>query len=306
MMQARPFTVASLHQQILEKLQHWSPHIEPDQLVRIASDGRLSDVERRKTPVHIALNQDPYYYHSSIQLVGQSARNANLYRRPEENFAEWKDNKKEYTDVIISIRAQGELNVDHFARWITTLPLLAMSVKVHSVVHSNPTLVLLAIPVAVWDLLPADTPCQLIGYGSSPNLIFGKEHLFQMFRSHWYPSTDFMHFGHYIKEIEKQPDMPKLQEWFYDDYFRKLSETEPDSLHAKYAAEMQKFQIGHALLEPESPSTVRPGACGYLRGGKWHPIELPGMPQVRTSGNSSQLLPEPKGIGSFQCSSARR
>ncbi|KAK0118519.1 hypothetical protein ONS95_007410 [Cadophora gregata] len=212
---ARPFTVASLHQRVLEKLQRWSPQIDGTQFRTVASDGRLTDIERRKTPVHIALNQQPDYYHSSIQLVGLLAQQpGDSSMRSDERFARWKDGTADYTDVIISLRIQAKHNLEpeQIAEWIRDVPMLAMSIKVHAVVHTSATLVLLAIPVAVWDLLPANVPCSFVGFANTSNLMFGKEHLFiwdEEERMRWHSDSR----QHYLVHKDRPCATDNLRKW---------------------------------------------------------------------------------------------
>ncbi|KAH6607553.1 hypothetical protein Trco_003866 [Trichoderma cornu-damae] len=302
MARERPFTAAILHQRILQHLQHVDPSTDHDEPGHVRTDGRPSDGERRKTPVHIMLNQEPSYCHSSIQLVGQHSVAANACKRPEESLAEWNDEQREHTDVIVSIRLAGELNIDEFTQWIRSVPLLALSIKVHSVVHRNPTMVLLGLPVAAWDLLSEETSCRFVGYGQSRNMMLGFEHLL-------FPEAEFM--GRQERQTHSQavqntltraseePDATRLREWFYEQYFTRLLESEPESLSNRYAADMRHLHIGHALLEPQPPLAVRVGTLGYLCGGTWHRMEMPPTAQLAFRKTLGQLAAKPQGVGSF-------
>jgi hypothetical protein len=62
------------------------------------------------------------------------------------------------------------------SRWICAFPALAKHVSVHGVYKSFSTVLILSIPVVIWNMMPDDPACQPISYVTSKNLLdFPKE-----------------------------------------------------------------------------------------------------------------------------------
>jgi hypothetical protein len=57
------------------------------------------------------------------------------------------------------------------SEWLSAFPALAKYAKVQSVFKSHSTLLLVSVPVMIWDLLPEDSACSFIGYVCSDNLL---------------------------------------------------------------------------------------------------------------------------------------
>jgi hypothetical protein len=74
--------------------------------------------------------------------------------------------------VLISLALEEEqlLNFEQCRRWLQAFPAMAKYAKVQGVYRSNSTLLVLSLPVAVWDWLPSDPACTFIGYVHSENL----------------------------------------------------------------------------------------------------------------------------------------
>jgi hypothetical protein len=76
--------------------------------------------------------------------------------------------------VIISValeESQPELDVKKTARWLESIPLLAKWAKVEGVFQSYSTLLLISVPVPVWNMLPDHPACSFVSYVTSPNLV---------------------------------------------------------------------------------------------------------------------------------------
>jgi hypothetical protein len=75
--------------------------------------------------------------------------------------------------VLISVALeenQPNLDVKKTTRWLESIPLLAKWAKVESVFPSYSTLLILTLPVPVWDMLPDHPACSFIGYVTAPGL----------------------------------------------------------------------------------------------------------------------------------------
>lgn len=64
------------------------------------------------------------------------------------------------------------LYTDTWVDWIRSVPALVKYAKVEGTYKSGSTLLVLFIPVAVWDLLPKDPAISSIGFIKSSNLLY--------------------------------------------------------------------------------------------------------------------------------------
>ena len=74
--------------------------------------------------------------------------------------------------VLISLQLEEnqQLDATQCARWLDKFPLLAKWVKVEAVFPSYSTLMILSVPMPIWDMLPNDPACSFIGYVTAPEL----------------------------------------------------------------------------------------------------------------------------------------
>jgi hypothetical protein len=75
--------------------------------------------------------------------------------------------------VIISVALeedQAALNVDSCRLWLSRFPGLVKYAKVHGVFKSDSTLLLLSLPIAIWNMLPGNPACSFISFIMSDNL----------------------------------------------------------------------------------------------------------------------------------------
>jgi len=174
----RPFTAAMLHSEILSRLKHERPEMIGNRRV-----------ECRRTPIYIVSTSD--LSACSIELsrvradVGQTcnSRPAGLINfgvsPPSANGVERGINSPsaggELTvpHVLISIALEEDQTLDSKAcsQWLCKFPALAKYATVQGVFRSHSTLVLLAVPVVIWDLLPQNAACSFIAYVRSTNLL---------------------------------------------------------------------------------------------------------------------------------------
>src|ERR1700733_1994012 len=75
--------------------------------------------------------------------------------------------------VIISLALEEcqVLNSESCKKWLSSCPVLIKYASVEAVYKSFSTLVLLSIPVLIWDLLPEHPAYSFVGYASSPNIM---------------------------------------------------------------------------------------------------------------------------------------
>jgi hypothetical protein len=76
--------------------------------------------------------------------------------------------------VLISValeESQPDLDVKKTARWLESIPVLAKWAKVEAVFQSYSTLLVMSVPVPIWNMLPDHPACSFVGYVTSPNLV---------------------------------------------------------------------------------------------------------------------------------------
>jgi hypothetical protein len=163
------FTAAMLHCEILNRLRHEKPE----------KRGRLKRFEYRRSPIHIVNTRD--YRARSIILSPRDTRiRATTPLAPETLAYDLSSLTKVLATgetvlpqvlITLALEEDQELDVEQCRRWLQEFPALAKYAKVQGVYKSNSTLLLLSIPVVVWDFIPGDPACNFIGYVHSENLI---------------------------------------------------------------------------------------------------------------------------------------
>ncbi|KAN0110375.1 hypothetical protein V8E51_006762 [Hyaloscypha variabilis] len=165
------FSAAMLHSEILSVIKYDRPE-------RRAG---ARTVEHRKTPIYILSTKDPRS--RSIQLssrlrlasrVRNSASTASTTLTPNSAL-----HSRVLTDeftvphVLLSVALEGNLSLDpeSWARWIRDLPALAKYVVVEGVFRSHSTMVLVSLPVPIWNVLHDDLAVTFIGYVESRNAL---------------------------------------------------------------------------------------------------------------------------------------
>jgi hypothetical protein len=96
----------------------------------------------------------------------------NLYE-PDSLTKVLSDRSTALPQVLISLSLEEEqlLDFDQCRRWLQGFPALARYATVQGVYNSNSTLIILSLPVVIWDWIPDDNACSFIGYVHSSNLL---------------------------------------------------------------------------------------------------------------------------------------
>jgi len=73
--------------------------------------------------------------------------------------------------VLISLALEGEqlLEIGAWKKWLEDCPLFAKYAKIEGLYRSHSSLLILSLPVVIWDLLPDNQACSFIGYVNSTN-----------------------------------------------------------------------------------------------------------------------------------------
>ncbi|KAH7152895.1 hypothetical protein EDB81DRAFT_841280 [Dactylonectria macrodidyma] len=171
-----PFSAAMLHSEILTRLKHAPP--------RWSSHGTL--VESRKTPAYIVSPPDP---HTASITLGRLAIPGSVPETLSERVqGDSFVSSESRLEALLAVDEKGQRTAPHVlltvaleedqvldaascARWLKQFPLLAKFVSVEGVYHSYSTLLLLSVPVVLWDLVPDHPATQFVGYVRSRNLV---------------------------------------------------------------------------------------------------------------------------------------
>ncbi|KAG9497740.1 hypothetical protein J7337_010611 [Fusarium musae] len=183
-----PFSAAMLHSEILTRLKH----AQPDR----SSQGRL--IESRKTPAYILSTSDPhaasitlgrmFEEESSSVSSSRAIPESDLRSLSERVQSDTYISSEDRIQALLAVGRKGQRAAPHVlltialeeeqvydaascARWLKQFPLLATHVSVESVYRSYSTLLLLSVPVVLWDLLPEHPATQFVGYVKSRNLL---------------------------------------------------------------------------------------------------------------------------------------
>ena len=73
--------------------------------------------------------------------------------------------------ISLALEDDQQLDLNCWEEWLANFPAIAKHVKVQGVFKSHSTLLLLSLPVMVWDLLPDDPACAFIAFIRSNNLL---------------------------------------------------------------------------------------------------------------------------------------
>ncbi|KAL5324544.1 hypothetical protein ACEPPN_009090 [Leptodophora sp. 'Broadleaf-Isolate-01'] len=195
------FTAAMLHCEILNRLRHEKPERRRNiknfecqrTLVHILStiDARAGSVElcRRNLPEHVPSpasrkgkepEPEPADADSAMDIdsTGPAAESMD---EPTDMYRPGSLNKILGTGetalphVLISVALEEEqlLDLEQCRKWLQQFPALAKYAKIQGVYKSNSTLMLLSLPVLIWDWLPDDMACSFIAYIHSSNILNG-------------------------------------------------------------------------------------------------------------------------------------
>ena len=77
--------------------------------------------------------------------------------------------------VLISLALEGEqlLEIGAWKKWLEDCPLFAKYAKIEGLYRGRSSLLILSLPVVIWDLLPDNQACSFIGYVNSTNHVRG-------------------------------------------------------------------------------------------------------------------------------------
>ncbi|KAK3313434.1 hypothetical protein B0H66DRAFT_482999 [Apodospora peruviana] len=185
----RTFSAAMLHAEVLARLKHPRP---------ILINGK--HFEARTTPVHFMMTSNHkapsieigrlvpnsrrppsplrelgFHSHATSRPRAIEGRNAaqTLGSHSDVMIPVASEPNENEPHVMISLALEDDqrLDLNSWEEWLSQFPAIAKHVKVQGVFKSHSTLLLLSLPVMVWDLLPDDPACAFVAFIRSNNLL---------------------------------------------------------------------------------------------------------------------------------------
>ncbi|KAK8126080.1 Tyrosine-protein phosphatase non-receptor type 6 [Apiospora kogelbergensis] len=175
----RTYSAAMLHAEVLARLKHPRP---------IMLNGK--HFEARSTPVHFMMTSN--HKAPSIEMsrmVGEDMRPPSPPQEPEPEVPTPTGRSsgppelvpaeptEDVPHVMISLALEDNqsLDINAWESWLAAFPAIAKYVKVQGVFKSHSTLMLLSLPVMIWDLLPENLATDFVAFIRSNNLAVSKE-----------------------------------------------------------------------------------------------------------------------------------
>jgi len=177
MSQGPPFSVGELHSRVLSRLTRWKLDLLKDK------DGNLVyEHQPRRTPIYDIICEDEprrsiiLQPMKPISLSSESPSPLKLEATLESNKGEiprkGKDSDARYPQVLLSIRLEEEdLNMEAWKEFLRRVPIEAQEIRIEGLYSSFSTLILVKMPVAVWNLLPHNLAYTFVAFVTSRNKV---------------------------------------------------------------------------------------------------------------------------------------
>ncbi|KAG6007960.1 hypothetical protein E4U21_005321 [Claviceps maximensis] len=184
----RTFSAAMLHAEVLARLKHPRP---------ITINGK--HFEARSTPVHFMMTANhkapsielsrvlplektpepilrPASPHGAVSPSLATGRATDFVVDPISSGLAFNEPNEDTPHVMISLALEDDqqLDINAWEQWLSDFPSMAKYVKVQGVFRSHSTLMLVSLPVMVWDLLPDDPAISFVAFIRSNNLALPK------------------------------------------------------------------------------------------------------------------------------------
>lgn len=184
-----PFSTSLLHNKVLSRVKYWRPRFSPSARHR----------ELRRTPIYIVISDETRPRSIEIEaqqkpsitpvsspsldstLSSSSSLSEDVIQTTATNSGSsnssandvWPDKEFKCPKVLISVALEEEqwLSAQQWADWMRSIPGLVKYANVEGVYKSDSTLMLLTIPVAIWDLVPPNPAINFIGFTRSQDLM---------------------------------------------------------------------------------------------------------------------------------------
>jgi hypothetical protein len=179
-----PFSVAQLHAQTLSRLKCWSPGFE-----KRPGGEYVYERQPRRTPIYSILSETnprrsivlgqlplelPLHRSSGLQNLDSSQAFPTSSSTPLdtcENPEPCASTDFKCAQVLLAIRVdKTDLSEEQWVEWIRKAPEEGVEIRIEGRYDSFSTLLLLRMPIAVWNLLPEHPAYSFVGFVTSRNL----------------------------------------------------------------------------------------------------------------------------------------
>jgi hypothetical protein len=192
-----PFSVAELNSRILSRLRCWTPSLLVDDDGNIRQDAHgeyLFERQPRKTPIYNILCESknrrsiiltPPTKSGSVSSASSqemlNASSSSISPPSHIDMATESSKKRKLSEkdkikwpqVVLSIRLDSaQLEIDTWREYIRSLPAEAKDIKIEGVYRSFSTLLMVRMPVTIWNILPDNGAYSFIGFVTSENLAY--------------------------------------------------------------------------------------------------------------------------------------
>ena len=184
-----PLTAAMLHNQVISRVKYWNPRFN-------TPSRQESFKERRKTPVYIVLSNEAKKRSIELlpfeSLLSETKSITRLRSSPElSSLSEdplspshsslstvWPDHKFDYPKVLISVALDEDqvLHTQSWIEWLSSLPAITKYTHVEGIYKSDSIVLIISLPVVIWDLIPNDPAISFVAFVKSRNLIEVKDY----------------------------------------------------------------------------------------------------------------------------------
>ena len=191
-----PLSAAMLHMKVLSRMKYWKPtSIE-------TRAGELAFHERRRTPVHtiltnegkprsivlsptesiafltpeisVSLAHSPLSDSSSQDVEMECSSNDSATTSiPSSVSSSDKYFEQSCPTVLIAVALEEDqrLQLDTWGEWLRDIPAMAKHARVEGIYESFSTLMLISLPVYIWDLIPNNPAVSFVGFIKSQDFL---------------------------------------------------------------------------------------------------------------------------------------
>lgn len=138
------------------------------------ADPRLPSIELGRRAPPLSYFTDPIPPPDLTQEPGaQTATSSkqNGYHANDLNDTNGEDFRVPRVLISLALEEDQSLNSKTCEKWLSSCPVLVKFAKVEAVYKSFSTLLILSIPVFIWNLLPEEPACSFVGYVTSTNMV---------------------------------------------------------------------------------------------------------------------------------------
>ena len=179
-----PFSIAELHSRVLNRLKCWAPCLVKDGDGKFKQDhaGRLQiECQPRRTPIYSILCESEPRRSVLLSPLRRSNHSLATPETTSESHLLFEGSRRrgkqhlqkgiECPQILLTVRLEEDaLDVQSWKEFLRQLPAEGKDIKIEGLYRSFSTLLLLRLPVTIWDLLPDHPAYGFVGFVSGENV----------------------------------------------------------------------------------------------------------------------------------------